>query len=441
MTDENFIDLTAETIQLRSDDMDVALAYTSAHTFIGSVTGDKIFVRTYKGDLSADIMSIPIAESGTDKTGAHDPVENTIKEMELLIPANFTTESLPFYFDKKKYKTVEGKDGKKEKVEDGYFYKNYGLIAWDEASGQFAEAENKKHKAGTIELLSCVYNHKLKAAFLKDESRNVDDPQKPYISLLGNMVPIYFPKIPEKFFTQGIAGRIHWTYVPPQKPKPLDQQPDWNDLTNYNKSKNNLTDIKSKLIKLEKMLQKQEIPIIVLIDDEANILIKKFKYDTEVRWFTSLTHNPYGWDYQYFKRLAEMACKAALRYAIGDNVENITKLKVINKGQMKRGIQFAIQSSKALEQLFTLRQGFTSTTQDPKTRMKRSIVNAKNRMLNNNQWRKASGISSPNEFQDLRTDLIKEGLVTEVNKQSITKQTEIDRLRVNTATKIYRWIG
>jgi len=438
--EKNFIDHVAQIIQLKSDAMDVDLSYTSAHTFIGSVTGDKIHVKTYKGPLSADILSMSIGESGDDKTTAHRPVEDTIEDMGLLIPANFTTESLPFYFDKKKYKVVK-KNGKKEKVEDGYLYNNYGLIPWDEASGQFAEAQTKKYKAGVIELLSSVYNHKVKTTFTKDDAKNVKNPQKPYISLMGNMVPKYFPEIPEIFFTQGTAGRIHWNYVQPKPPKPKEEQPDWNDLSKYDESETNLKQIKKKLYGLEAILQRQESPIIVLIDDDANKLIKDFRFKTEKRWFTSLTNNPYGWDFQYFKRLAEMACKAALRYAIGDNMDDITKLEVINKDHMERGIKFAMQSSKALEKLFTLKEGFNSKFQNPKIRMQRALISAKNKMLNNGQWQKASGVSSPNEFLELRKELIDGGQVIEVTKSSITVQGEIDRLRLKTRTKIYRWVG
>ena len=74
-------------------------------------------------------------------------------------------------------------------------------------------------------------------------------------------------KIPEIFFTQGTAGRIHWNYVQPKPTKPKEEQPDWNDLTKYDESEENLGKIKNKLYKLEATLQRQGVPIIVFIDD------------------------------------------------------------------------------------------------------------------------------------------------------------------------------
>jgi len=432
----NFIDDIVTAIQLKIANVDIDLSFTSAHSCVGAVTGDRIEVSTHLGELSPDIMCMVVGDSGCNKTLTHEVAENMIDEIGVLIPADFTTESLPFYFDKKKYKTIKGKDGEKKKVEDGYFYKNYGLITWDEASGQFAEAKNKQYKTGTIELLSSVYNHKLKRAFRKEEFRNIVNPQKPYISLLGNMVPGYFPQIPNLFFSQGIAGRMHWCSHKIEKPD-MDNQADWNVTTNYEQYRENIKGITSKLKKLETTLHNKTSPIVVNIDDDANKLIKKFDYETGTIWFTSIKENPFGWDFQYYKRLPEMACKSALRYAIGDNVDDITKLTHINKNQMKRGIAFAKSSSKALNNLFVLKIGFSSN-RTPEQRAIKAITDAKNQTLNSGQWQRASGITSPNEFQTLKNKIINQGYIIEVDKKLISDPDERQRLGVNTSAKVFR---
>jgi hypothetical protein len=435
----NFIDSTATTMLLKGDAIDYHLAFTSAHALIGSITGDKIFVKTYKGLLSADMMCLVISESGTDKTGTHGPIDEFLLKMGLSIPATFTTESLPFYFDKTV--TTKHKNEDDEEVEETkYMYKNYGLIFWDEASGVFSEAENKKNKSGTIELLSSVYNHTFKRTFIKDSEKCVRNPQKPYISLLGNMVPWYFPDIPDLFFAQGTAGRIHWCFPDTKKPKEIEKQPDWNNYNNFDKYKSEFNEIENKIYDFNDELQALPEPLIVLIDDDANKLIKEFKHQTEVEWFSSLTENPYGWDWQYFKRLPEMACKAALRYAIGDNIDDIKKLNCINKIQMQRGIDFASDSSDALQRLFTLRNSRKSKCK-PELRAMRALMDATNQMLNNQQWQKTTGITNNVSFQKIRDKLITDQKVVEINKDSITNDEEKIRLGTKNTVKIFKWVG
>lgn len=416
-----------------SDDMDTNMAYACAHALLGSVTGDKVFLRTHKGDLSADIMVMVLATSGAGKTLAYKPVKEIVKNMDLLIPATFTTESLSDYFVQREILD----DNNIETSYGEYIHPNYGLIPWDEASKHFSESKTKKHMSGVIELLSAVYNHTFDSYYYKSYGET-EEPQNPYVSLLGNMVTEYFTNIPDYFFVQGIAGRIHWVYVEPIRPKTVEEQADWNNTGNYQKGQKELKEIEKQLNKLNDDLRNLPEPLILKVNDEANELIKDFKAETEFESFSNYKNNESGSDYQYLNRLPEMASKAALRYAIADNIENVEKLKEINKEQMKRGIGFARKSNEALQVLFTLNNRGSGISK--KLKAYTALFKAENGMLTNSQWRKASGISSPNTFQKITEQLIEDGSVKTVDKSTITDEDEKDRLKVGTPSKVYKAI-
>ena len=426
----NFIDKISRALKLKVDKVNTDLTYTSAHTLIGSVTGDKIYVSTHLGPLSPDILCMVVAESGTNKTLIHTPVYKSIKEMKLIIPAVFTTQSLPHYFAKRR--VVDGE-------EFGYINPNYGLVFWNEASGQFAEAQTKEWRRGVIEMLSDIYDHTLKETYVKDEERCVINPQNPYISLLGNMVPKYFLNIPETFFAQGIAGRMHWCYISAEHPGKLEDEPDWNKLSNYNEYIDEFDTVNKRLVKLHSQLRDLKNSHRVLIDDNANKLIKEFSYKCKMEWYLGSQHNPFGWNWQYFKRLPEMGCKAALRYAIADNIDDINGLKNITGETMKRGIQFAKASSEALEKLFAIRIGMASKI-SPFERACNALREANNGMLTNKQWQNNSGVTNNNDWQRLREDVISKGYAVEIDKSIIENEDEMSRLQVRTAAKIYKWI-
>lgn len=429
---ENFIDYVVNSLYLKDSEINQDVAFASAHALIGSVTGNKIFVLTMKGKLSADIQSFTFGDSGSSKTMTLNVVREALIKLDIEIPSDFTKEGLIHWFSEKE----KGDDGFET---DKYKHKNYGSIIWDEASSIFSENKNKKYKTGVIELLSEIYDHYLKGILRKDHSLSDLKPQRPFISLFATMVTQYFPSIPEIFFVQGIAGRIHFVHVPPKEPKSLEDEPDWNEYSNLNTFHSKEKVIQDKLKQLRKNLSPYK-PIIIKIDGKANELIKKFSHICKTRWFTSAKYNPYGWDWQYYNRLPEMACKAALRYAIGRKIENIKKLKYITDYDMKRGIDFAKQSSIALQKLFTKRIGKTSKLNSPIARVRYALRNAHNQMLNSHQWKKASGISSPNHFQELRDEVIKEGFVVEVNKKTITDEKEQQRLGIKTRAKVFRWV-
>jgi hypothetical protein len=437
----NFIDGCADAIMSLSDDMDINMAYACAHALLGSVTWDKIFLRTHKGDLSADIMVMVLATSGAGKTLAYKPVKEIVKNMGLLIPATFTTESLSDYFAQRNIEKDE--NGEPMSDEDGkpvygeHIHPNYGLIPWDEASKHFSESRAKKHMSGIIELLSAVYNHSFDSSYYKSYAE-IEFPQDPYVSLLGNMVSEYFTNIPAYFFVQGIAGRIHWVYVEPRRPKTLEEQADWNNTENYQKGQKELKEIEKQLNELNDGLRNLSKPIILKLNDEANTLIREFKVETELESFSNYKNNESGVDYQYLNRLPEMAAKAALRYAIADNIDDVEKLKEINKEQMKRGIDFARKSNEALQVLFTLNNRGSGISK--KLKAYTALFKAENGMLTNSQWRKASGISSPNTFQKITEQLIEDGSVKTVDKSTITDEDEKDRLKVGTPSKVYKAI-
>ena len=135
-----------------------------------------------------------------------------------------------------------------------------------------------------------------------------------------------------------------------------------------------------------------------------------------------------------------MAAKAALRYAIGRYMGNLSALKVIDGRDIERGINFAERSSNDLNKLFTTRVGLNERTAiSDEVKMLRALERAPNRMYNSESWWKNSGIKNRNKFTRLKKELLEKGSVCEADKSSITDEEEISRLKIesNNRTIIY----
>jgi hypothetical protein len=118
-----------------------------------------------------------------------------------------------------------------------------------------------------------------------------------------------------------------------------------------------------------------------------------------------------------------MAVKASLRYAIGCYYENIENLHLINEKHMELGIKFAQKSHEALQTLFSIKNIKTGISK--LQRSYHELLKSENHMLTSSQWSTKSGITSPNEFQNIKKKLIDQELVIEVDKSTITDEDEM----------------
>ena len=371
----NLLDIGTNGFYLLDKTMSIETARHCAHALLGAIAADKILVKTHKGYLSADGMFITMGASGITKSIPINEANRIARELKIVIPSVFTTESLREYFSKK---------------ENGaYVYPNNGIIFWDEMSQQFSEAKNKKYMTGTIETMSSLYNHHLKSLFLKREDM-VKEPQKPYVSMLGAMVTYYIKKIPEHVFVQGLAGRINWNYVRPEDSEYTDS--DWNDSSGYDKAQEHLKKFKDGLELLMKNMPNSHV--IVTLDDDANLIIKKTDKKIHDRWRSDAINNPFGWDWTYLKRLPEMTVKSALRYAIGrvimENGKNVSDLKQINMEDMNHGIAQINVNIHSLNGLFMLRKN-ESVQISPLNKVGRTLMIAKPQLLTISHWRRNRG--------------------------------------------------
>lgn len=317
-------------------DSDVILATHISHALLGGVINDKIFLKTPKGHLSCDGMFITVGNSGTEKSIPLMKAIRIARDLGIEIPSKFTTEGLSDYFSIKK---------------DGvYCYKPYGIIFWDEVSKYFSESITKQFLNGMIESMSCLYNHYIPKEYYKSYQPN--NPQNPYVSMIGNMVPQYIKEIPDYFWNQGLAGRILWRYITPSQPK----KDSWRDFTYSDKSQEELNRFKEDLIKIKNELEISNAHII-FVDEESDGIIQDFKFKVETQWFENYFTNPFDINYAYKKRLTELLGKTALRIAVGRYYyehNEFKGFKEIVKSDVELGIKIINQNMSDLETIFNL---------------------------------------------------------------------------------------
>jgi hypothetical protein len=308
-------------------------------------------LKTPLGKLSADGMFLTVAPSGIGKTLPMIRAHRISRNLGIIIPSKFTTESLAQYFYAKN--------------DEGYLHNNYGIIFWDEASKYFSESANKKYLDGIIEAMSSIYNHLIPTEYYKTTESG--QPQDPYVSMIGNMVPQYLDKIPEYFWFQGLAGRITWRYIIPNKPKP---EGSWLEFKISDTSSKNLYQFEEILKNIKNSIDGLERPIIVHVSEEADKLIQDFRYDIEMDWYNQYLTNPIDIRYAYKKRMTELLGKTSLRIALGRFIGEKDTLKgfdSIGKEDVILGLKIIKQSNDDLHQIFD----FIELAQTPKEVMLR----------------------------------------------------------------------
>jgi hypothetical protein len=168
-------------------------------------------------------------------------------------------------------------------------------------------------------------------------------------------------------------------------------------------------------------------------------------------WLSEQKTTPFGFDWQFYKRLAEMAIKEAGRIAIGRQIDVITSQKgftgiKINADDLERGIQRMEKSRQMLDnicQLKALSMSHDLTIIKPTdiNTMYYVLVGCLNNTATATQWKKASKLmKSPNVFNKYKDLLIQKGLVETIKKETITDPEERQRLDCDRGTTIYRAI-
>jgi len=300
-------------------DYDVCMACGS--TLVSSVL-PYVRLDSSLGPLPLNEMNLVIGASGTGKTLPFRIVKGMLRKFNLLFPGRYTVEGVEGWFARKVQEEVRDNNGRLVEMRDTDEYVNdpYCTIVTDEISQSFKEAK-KEYMAGSIELLSQLYDGELKGTAL---SRGARVPQSPiYVSFLGATVPEFVPSIPDYFFEQGLAGRINWLFI-----EPKDELPkfDLKDTKTYYDAVNILTSYKKQLkylLDLNIKYNPKKKSIMVKFDTDASVLYKKYhdeKYDS---WKTNYDNENRGFDWQYKRRLHELVLKKAGLIAVARCADNI----------------------------------------------------------------------------------------------------------------------
>ena len=178
-----------------------------------------------------------------------------------------------------------------------------------------------------------------------------------------------------------------------------------------------------------------------------------FDKETTTDWQQKGLANPFHYNYQYLKRLPEMAIKQAGRYCIGRNIDYIIKNGfddsiVITEEDMERGIARMKVSDKHLNDIFAQRMlaekvgklgpNALNNRQYTPQYVFRCLDKAPNKMATSGQWYALTDMSNINQFTEYKNKLLEKGLVHQVDKKSIKDKYEITRLELyKSAVKIY----
>lgn len=438
---KNYIDTLAASYYL----LDTSMSYDVA-TACGSSTLSmcvpNVIVRSHKGDLSLEEMNIIIGLSGITKTLPLKKVRKLAKELGLKMPSFTTTEGARNYF-------AEMELDEKHEETGEYKHEQYGIIVEDELGAKFTESKTKVHMAGSIELYSKFWDHYLDSNYLAGQKEI--SPRAPYVNVIGATITNALSKIPDEFFTQGLAGRFNWTYIDVANYKW--KKVDITDTTNIDKAEKNLSRCADKLSSLLDRCNDMSKPIYVYMDKSVLNSFWTFDKETTVDWKQKALSNPFHYNYQYKKRLSEMAIKQAGHYCIGRNIDHIINHGfddsiVITGEDMERGIARMKVSDKHLNDIFAQRMLATKIEKLGPNAMNnrqytpeyvlKCLVAAPNKMATSGQWYALTNMSNRNQFTEYKDLLLKKGLVRLVDKKSIKDKYEITRLETcKSAVKIY----
>ncbi|UCD13395.1 MAG: hypothetical protein JSW60_07515 [Thermoplasmatales archaeon] len=431
---KNYIFSLADSFYLLNKEMNYDIAIACSSSLISACLPN-IRIPTSKGlPLSLDEMDAIIGISGVVKSIPLQKIIEIAKKLGLKLPTFTTTEGPTKYFS--------------EKDSNGN-YKNrpHGLIINDEMSRKFKESKHKDYAAGTIEQYASFYDRNLEETYLvKDGLR---DPQQPSVSVIAATITNFLPEIPDHFFSQGLAGRFNWIYCDDIIGKDYNDDFDITKTKNYEVAEEQFDQHIEKLKKLYE--QNPPKPVYMIMEPDTNTIFKKFDKEVHQQWQQSALHNLWACDYQFLKRLPEMAIKQAGRYAVGRCIDDIIEdgfdgLTII-KEDMEYGIHRMNVSKGYLEKIFNIRREGVQRMRAQKkglplkrTYSKEHVTGVLARLgrANTKQWQKESGISDTATFNKYRDEAIKHGMVREVDKSKITKK--VDRMRFGAdspATKIW----
>lgn len=445
----NFLNKMANTIYAAKRIIDIDVAFACSSMLLNSVL-PYVRLKTSIGDLPLNEMNLIVGTSGTGKTLPFRIVNDILKnDLGVAFPGRFTVEGAEHWFSAKE----EIIDNKGNIIGHGdYLNEPYCSIVTDEISQSFKESK-KEYLAGSIELLSQFYDGELKGTALASHHRI---PQSPiYVNLLGATVPEFIPSLPEFVFEQGLAGRIYWVYVEPQETLPTFS------IREYKQHDKMMLGIKAYTSILKTLLDlniskthnpKREI-IPLYMDSDVDELWNKYHMKKYNEWRRDRENKPNSYDWQYKRRLHELALKKAGTFAIGRGAVNICETKkfdvvTVNKSDMENAINWVKKSENYLKQILLIKK--TGGVFSMNTRQAISniycpenlvvqLLHSKNGMLNTRQLWEASRIKNKTTFTKYLYKAYNKGLIKLVDKSSIISKEECERLDIepNKPTKIW----
>jgi len=439
---KNFIFELADAFHLlhKAMNYDIAIACASSLLSAGLYN---IRIPTSRGlPSSLDEMNIIVGLSGVVKTIPLKKADQIAKHLGIKLPSFTTTEGIVSYFAETEKNKETGKEN--------YIHKPYGIIINDEMSRKFSEAKRKEYATGCIEAYSSFYDHNLEDTYLASKGHR--DPQSPYVTVIGATITNFLPLIPDHFFSQGLAGRFNWIFCDSTNAEYVTD--DITNLSDY-KEAEELFDKHIKI--LSKLYAKNpQTPVNITLKSEVTDIFMEFDKECNLEWEYEASTNLWNCNYQYLKRLPEMAIKSAARYSVGrqasyiiaEGFDGIT----ISEEDMQIGISHMKNSKKNFEEIFLLRQAgieWLHELKKPILERERPFYNAHivynaglmacGGIATTKQWFEKTGISDYKTFEKYKNELVKNGNVVQVDKTTITDKAERYKLRADlSATKIWK---
>jgi len=452
----NYIDKLASEIYAAKRIIDLDVAYICASNMLSSVLSS-VRIKTAIGDLPLNEMSIIIGASGTGKTLPFRIVKKFLRDTDLLFPGRFTVEGFEHRYSERE----EIRDNRGEVIGHGdYLHPPYGAIVTDELSQAFKESK-KEHMAGSIELLSQIYDCELKGTALTSGFRQ---PQSPiYVTFLGATVPEFVPRLPDWVFQQGLAGRINWRLI-----EPSIKHFDIRDYVRRDKADEKLSiyDATLKfLLDLNTTMNTNKQDLIIKIEEDASKEWNKYRLKKEHEWLYNMENYPHDYTWQYKKRLHELVLKKAGIIAVARCVDIILHMRkevskkeanysvqdyfdivTVEKEDMIKAIEFVSKSESSLKKIMFMKRTGKVYLMGPRQALSEvysaanpvdKLLKVPKMMLNAGQLYNACGISDMTTFQKYLNMAMKNGYIREVHKNEITSEKEKKRLKLDaTRTRI-----
>jgi hypothetical protein len=174
---------------------------------LSTVIGRSLFVYTKKGPLQLNLFSLLIAPSGENKTVAlknhMNPVLSRFQKLakvKVLLPSDYTTESMKDWFD---YELLEQESGKVEK-------RDSGMLVKDEFTKIFKDIR-KPYLSDQLEFLSFLYDGHIPARMTK--KGGYQSPNEVSVNLVAATTPEFYRVLPRSVFLQGLGNRFLYVVV------------------------------------------------------------------------------------------------------------------------------------------------------------------------------------------------------------------------------------